>query len=188
MSHTLHRSGAPESLRHDLVFLTASAKGINREGAGPKIREIAKIFSKHNPNNSALDDYGTQAVFTSDEDVIACMKELKEADWGISVTVSGLFNHVHECCSKAGIEPHTVNTSLGVWGNRSLLPEQGVLDISTMCGHGMLTFGVIKDCVEKIKGGKMDARAAAERIRPLCACGILNLERAVKIFQELAAD
>ena len=206
MSHTHHRSGNDESLRYDYVFVSLPAKGINREGSGPKMCEIAKIFSKHNPNNSALDkwegkmtpdatsemfkdkqSYSAHAVLTSDEDLVACLKELKEADWGISVVVSGLFGHVHECCRKAGVEPHTVNTSLGVWGNTSLLPEQGVRDISTMCGHGMITFGVIKDCVEKIKAGKLDAQAAAERVRPLCTCGILNIDRAVKIFNELAS-
>lgn len=210
MSHTLHRSGSRESLENDFPILSIGARGFNRDGCASEHVEIGKIFLKHNPINAGMlgidgklndekldealntltDSVVTHAVFRCEDDVIACLKELKEADLGQSIVVSGLFDTVHKCCKEAGLEPHTVNTSLGVWGNiEGKMPKDSrIADVATMCGHGMIPFPLVEEMVRRIKDGKLTAVEAAEKIMPQCHCHIFNTERAARILAEIASD
>ena len=210
MSHTLHRSGSEESLRNDFPLLAMAAGGFNREGSGPRLLELATILTKYETANAGVigfpdkvtadnidqakelitDTAVIHAVFTSEEELIACLKELKEADLGISVTVSGIFDSVHECCHKSGLEPHTVNTSLGVWGNteEKMPKDERVSEISSMCGHGMVPFSLVEDVVEKIKAGRMTPEQGAAKLTPACTCHIFNPERAERILKGFLED
>jgi hypothetical protein len=51
MTNTLHRQGNREDLKHDYVIFVHTAKGKNREGAAPKIREFMRICLKYHPVN-----------------------------------------------------------------------------------------------------------------------------------------
>lgn len=210
MSHTLHRTGSEESLKNDFAILTMGAKGFNRDGCAPEQVRIGEIFLKHNVVNAGIlgmdgtlttdrlpealatikDTAVTHAVLSSEEDLIACLKELKEADIGLSIVVSGLFDTVHECCNKAGLTPHTVNTSLGIWGNtKEKLPaDPRVVEVTTMCGHGMIPFTLVEDMVKKIKAGRLTPEQAAEKVMPQCHCHIFNTDRAARILGEMAKD
>ena len=209
MSHSLHRSGGVDCLLDDYTTLSLGIKGYNTEETPLAVGEAAKVALRHNSINGVWTGWtgpeitpdtpaeafigakvqgGTHAVFTSEEDLVGFLREMRELDMGISVVVSGLFDHVHDCCRRAGLEPHTVNTSLGVWGKTDLLPEERVLDISTMCGHGLVTFALIKDCADKIRSGKMTPEQAAEKMRPLCYCGIFNTKRAARILSRISAE
>ena len=179
MSHTLHRSGSEESLKNDFPILAIGAKGYNRDGCAAELVKIGEIFLKHNAVNAGIlgvegslteqrleealkeasDNGVTHGVFRKEEDLVACLKELREADIGISIVVSGLFDTVHKCCREAGLEPHTVNTSLGVWGkvNEKMPADPRVADVTTMCGHGMIPFTLVEDMVRKIKSGRLSA-------------------------------
>lgn len=210
MSHTLHRSGSEESLKNDFPILTIGARGYNREGCAAEQVKIGEIFLRHNPVNAGIlgvdgtltqerlpealetitDSAVTHAVFRSEEDLVACLKELKEADIGLSIVVSGLFDRVHACTRQAGLEPHTVNCSLGVWGNveEKMPKDPRVADVTTMCGHGMIPFTLVEDIVQKIRAGKLTPEQAAQAIMPQCHCHIFNTERAARILAEIAAD
>lgn len=210
MSHTLHRSGSEESLKNDFPILAIGAKGYNRDGCAAELVKIGEIFLKHNAINAGIlgvegslteqrleealkeasDNGVTHGVFRKEEDLVACLKELKEADIGISIVVSGLFDTVHKCCREAELEPHTVNTSLGVWGkvNEKMPADPRVADVTTMCGHGMIPFTLVEDMVRKIKSGRLSAEQAAEKIMPQCHCHIFNTERAARILGEIALD
>lgn len=210
MSHTNHRSGTEESLKNDFPVLTMGARGYNRDGCLPKQMATAEIFIDNNALNvgsigfeQALtkeniktaaevltDSTVTHAVFTSEEDLISCLKELKDKDLGLSVVVSGLFGDVHKCCRKAGLEPHTVNASLGVWGNteEKMPKDSRIADITTMCGHGMVPFSLVEAMVKKIKAGLMTPKQAAEKMVPQCTCHIFNVERAERILADIAKD
>jgi hypothetical protein len=207
MSHTLHRRGSEEDLKYDFPVLAMGAQGINRDGIAPKLGKIVDIMSKHHPVfyscppkgnsltvshdemvNGAKDNSVAHAVFKSEEDLVALLKDLKDADLGVSVTVSGLFDHVHECCRKVGLEPHTVNTSLGIYGRTEMLPQEKILEISTMCGHGMVSFALIKTCVEEIKSGAKTPHEAAMQLAPNCICGIFNIDRAERILMRLSQE
>lgn len=203
MTHTLHRRGTIEELEHDYVVLAMSSKDVNREGSAPKIAEILKIFAKYHPvicgnvaGNSmrmdvphmaaqTKDNTVAHAVFRSTDDVIGLLHELKEKDLGVSIVVSGLFDRVGSCCRRAGLTPHTVNVSLGIWGNKKKLPSEDVLEIETLCGHNMVGVPLIEEKVEKIRKGRLTPEAAARQLARNCHCGIFNWERAADILQRI---
>lgn len=202
MSHTLHRRGSKESLMEDFPMLAMGAQNVNRDGCAPKLAKVLEIMMKHNPvsygsppNNKFNSDADTifknikdtsvmHAVYKTEDDVIAALKELREADLGISIVVSGLFEQAHQCCKQAGLKPHTVNTSLGIYGCTEKLPDEQILEIHTMCGHGMVPYNLIYDMIDRIKAGKMTCRQAAEKMGSGCICGIFNVDRAEKLLEK----
>ena len=156
MTHTLHRVGNEESLGRDYVLLTMPSKDINHEGSGPKLRRILEIClekgaikigdarkgnqyfqgSLENMLDHVEDRAVVQAVFKDQGSLVEALKEIKKSELGMSIVVSGLFDRVENCLHQAGLEKHTVNQSLGRWGRTEKLPEQGILELNTMCGHG----------------------------------------------------
>lgn len=206
MTHTLHRQGMTEDLGGDYVVLAMAAKGINEEGAAVKLQEFLRIASQLSPVNMGDMKTGNSlqmelerivegvtntsivhAVFTQIDAVRQLLDRLQEADLGISVVVSGLFEPVRECCRALGLQPppHTVEHSLGVWGRTEMLPEPEVLKISTMCGHGMVSFGLIRGAVAEVRAGKITAGEAAERLARPCVCGIFNPHRAELLLERM---
>lgn len=205
MTHTLHRVGTVESLEGDYVFLCMPSKDINHVGSGPKLRRFFEIALRHNPVKigdarlgnqyhqggvdkileNVEDRAVIQAVFNNEEAVVAMMKDLKEADLGLSVVLSGLADHVHECCSKADLKVHTVNQSLGRWGKTEKLPPQHILEIATMCGHAMVSVNHIQEMIDEVKKGRKTAQEAAEELFKPCMCGIFNTDRAAKLISAI---
>lgn len=207
MSHTNHRTGTVESLKDDYVVLAISAPGINRDGCVEKMRILTDLFLKHNPDYMGVlgwpdpvtrenieeikafmtDKNGPVACFNRREDIVALIRDLKELDLGMSIIVSGLFGEVHKCCRENGITPHTVNMSLGIWGKTDMLPQDShIVDLSTMCGHGMIPFSLVTALLDKVKNGRMTPEEAAERMGETCTCRIFNRDRAAKIIREAA--
>lgn len=203
MTHTLHRRGSATELSKDFVVLAMAARGINREGSAVKLAKILEIYSKHHPviygnvaGNSIRsslsymmenthDNTVSHAVFRSEEDLVDVLEELKKADLGISIVVSGLFDHVGQCCKVAGLKPHTVNMSLGVFGKTELLPSENILQIETMCGHNMIGVPLIEDKIKKIRAGRLTPEEAAKEMARNCHCGIFNWERAARILNRI---
>ncbi len=209
MTHTLHRLGTDEELlKRDFVILVMPSKDINHVGSGPKLRrffEIAlesgaiKIGDCRKGNEyhqggvdqllkNVEDRAVIHAVFKDRDAVVRCLKALKEADLGLSVVVSGLFDEVGKCCKESELTPHTINQSLGRWGNTDKLPETGIVEINTMCGHGMVSVNLIRKAVDRIKAGKWTPEKAAETLFKPCMCGIFNPFRAAKILEQLAKE
>lgn len=205
MTHTLHRRGTVEELSHDYVLMALTAQQYNKKHSGEKLKKLFEICLRHNPinmgtlsgnnfnstpeamHNNITDGGGLHAVFNNADDLAACLEEIKVADVGISIVVSGLFDRVKDCCHQAGIKPHTVNTSVGIFGKTELLPDQEVMKIHTMCGHGMISFNLIKHLADEVKNGRITARKAAEKMAANCHCGIFNPERAELLLQKLAS-
>jgi hypothetical protein len=115
------------------------------------------------------------------------LKALKTEDLGLSVVVSGLFDNVQACCKQAGIEGHTVNQSLGRWGRTDRLPPDDILEINTMCGHGMVTVDLIEKIAKEVKEGSLLPEEGAENLFRPCMCGIFNPYRAAKLLRKMAA-
>jgi hypothetical protein len=194
-------------LAHDYCVLAIPAQGINSAGSGPKLQTIKEIFRRHNPVNlgdikrgnmynpgldavlqTTQDGTVVHAVYTSTESLIAILRELKEADTGMSIVVSGLFDHVGKCCQEVGLERHTVEYSLGVHGAVERLPERPILEVTTMCGHGMVSFNLVRRMVREIKAGRRTAEEAAKELAKQCICGIFNPARAVELLTRLAEE
>jgi len=126
------------------------------------------------------------AVYTDREAVREVLRDLKEADLGISIVVSGVFDVVFDVCREVGIEPHTVNMSLATWGKTELLPDQPVLEICTMCGHAMISPRLVESIVGRVGRGAVTPEDAAVELGKQCTCNIFNTVRAAEIIRNLA--
>ena len=126
-------------------------------------------------------------VFKDREALKACLQEMKEKDFGISVVISGLYEEVKKICSELGLSPHTVNQSLGIHGKTERLPEEKVLEIITMCGHAMVSSNLVLHMSKEIKEGKITCEKAAKELSRLCDCGVFNTYRAEKLLQKMVS-
>ncbi|MDH4265723.1 MAG: hypothetical protein OEW45_08815 [Deltaproteobacteria bacterium] len=202
MTHTLHRTGDLESIREDFPMLTHVARGFNDKDAGPRLKQIAQTMTKYTDlhfgdckvgNKYTMDSgeimekltVGCQVVFKDKESLIACMKELKKKDQGISIVVSGLFDEVFDCCHQAGLKPPLIEFALGVHGNTKKLWPPEILDFVTMCGHGLVSGRLVKKMVQDIKKKKITVEKAAIELAKPCLCGIFNPYRAAKLLRKM---
>ncbi|HIW16519.1 MAG TPA: hypothetical protein H9689_03565, partial [Firmicutes bacterium] len=163
MSHTLHRRGTPDSLSRDYVVFAMSAKGINADNSKNALKEFLDIVTQYNWVNmgdmktggyylvgkdaimeGVQDTSIVHGVFTSKEDVKKAVKALREADLGVSVTISGILTEVRDGIGAEGLKPHTVEVSMGIKGRTDRLPEDDLLQITTMCGHGMVSQTLVR--------------------------------------------
>lgn len=131
--------------------------------------------------------YICHAVFTSGDDVEAVLRDLREADLGISIVISGLFEEVADACRKVGLTPHTVNMSLGTWGRTELIPESPTLELCTMCGHAMISPRLAEKMVDMARKGVKTPEEAAVELGKQCTCNIFNTVRAAEIIREHAS-
>ena len=125
--------------------------------------------------------------FTDRETVTQVLKDLKEADLGLSVVVSGPFGCVGELCLAAGLSPHSVDYSGAIWGRRDKLPPDEILEVTTMCGHAMVASNLVKSLVDEVKSGGRSAEDAGKELARVCECGIFNPLRAAELLKEMAA-
>jgi hypothetical protein len=206
MTNTLHRQGTLENLKNDYVIFAHTAKGITREGSAPKIQEFMQICLKYHPVNigdgkqgniyqddidiqklisNQGDGAGAAAVFTDLNILQKVVEELIRADLGISIIISGLLDEVQQCCRKAGIERHSVEHSLGFWGSKDRLPEREILEFNTMCGHGMVSFSLIRKTIEYVKLRRLTPKKAAKIMAKCCECGVFNPVRAEILLEKV---
>jgi hypothetical protein len=203
MSHSLHRFGSRESLKDDFCIYARASKGINRDNCGDKLRQIFSIFLSEDFVNfghghagksyadglnaeeyaKTLDSsYGIIVNFGSREAVANVLRKLKEADTGLSIVVSGLIDEVVAIADECGLTPHTASLSLGIYGDKSLIPEDEVLELTTMCGHSLIGNTFVRTVIGKVKDGKMTPESASALIARPCVCGIFNTRRCEKIL------
>ncbi|HEX2987427.1 MAG TPA: hypothetical protein VHS06_04570 [Chloroflexota bacterium] len=215
MTHTLHRQGPVETLEKDYCVLALVARQFDlanderKASAVKRLQGICETMAKYGPANlgSLYVKNGTYSHDMSAEEIRAglkpngfvlcvysdqnkfrdCLAELKEKDYGISITVSGLIGRVFGTCEEVGLMPHTISYSLGVWGKKSLLPKMELLEISSMCGHAMTSPNLVNNAIQDIKAGRTTAQAAAKAIARPCACGCFNTDRAADLLQKAAS-
>ena len=204
MTHTLHRRGTQESLGCDYIVFTMSAKNFNEEGSAERMRQFLQILIRHRPVNfgdmvtgnchvkspeEILGNIQTTSivhgVFTDAGTVTEILRELKEADLGISVVVTGVHADTEDCCEKSGLKKHTVENSLGVFGQLKKLPGEETLQLTTMCGHGMVPANLVEKVVADIKRGKRTYQEGALELTRPCHCGIYNPVRAERLLRRL---
>ena len=203
MTHTNHRQGNRQSLNEDYVVFVYAARGINDKGAGPKCQEFLRMAFKYNPVNAGSPQVGNlftinvneliigvgrqtkaYAVFDCKGKVESLIKDVNESDLGLSVIVSGLFDEVDDICQKVGIKRHTSQCSLGVFGNTGKLPQDEILEITTMCGHGMISSSLVYKLTSDVKNDRICLKKAASELAKPCVCGIFNPKRAENILRD----
>ncbi|MFB3816187.1 MAG: hypothetical protein ACE147_00870 [Candidatus Methylomirabilales bacterium] len=123
------------------------------------------------------------AVFDDPHNLETFLAELKAADLGISVNVAALADEARCCAERAGIVRHSVEYSLGFHGDLTLLPDRRVLELSTMCGHGMVSHNLARKMIDWVKEGRRDAERAATYLAKFCTCGIYNTTRAARVLE-----
>ena len=206
MTNTLHRQGAPDDLGHDYIIFVHTAAGKNREGSAPQIREFMRICRKYGPANmgdvkqgsmhqedievdrlidNLTDGTVAAAVFTDLGTLEQVVRELMQADLGICINITGLLDEVQECCRRVGITRHSAEHSLGVWGAKERLPEREVMEFNTMCGHGMVSFNLIRRMIEQVRMRRMTPKQAARMMAKCCECGAFNPARAEALLTRM---
>lgn len=185
MTHTLHRQGTAENLAND--YLIIGLPNVLLPDYREKMEKFYQICLKHKPVNSKSSVAWRIYVFDDKEKVTNVLKDIAEARLGISIVVSGLYDEVKACCRRARIEPHTINYSLGFWGNTSKLPPKNILELTTMCGHGLISPNLVWDMTKRISKGFPSADAA-KKIAKCCACDIVNCKRCELLLQKAAEN
>lgn len=204
MSHSMHRRGDPESLKHDYILLVTAASGINSEGSKDKLRKVLDLVWEIGPINTGSNEVGTilsgvsieeikagftavprvRCCFDDEKKVRAIVGRLLEMDLGISVAISGPRLAIEQMCKDYEITPHSTNFSLDIWGKKEELPSEEILQFITMCGHGMISKALVVDTIEKVKVGKLTPEQGAIRMGSPCVCGLFNPTRAIAALQK----
>ena len=200
MTNTLHRQGTRESLSKDYVIFLYPARGINRQGCAEKMKQFIRMALEEGAINIGVNK---ENLFTSDpEDMIASINDgssaiatfsdpeklcrfvarVKQADFGISVNISGLADEVDDILRSQGIVRHSIEHSIGVLGRTERLPTRQILELTTMCGHGMISFNHAKRMIDLVKLGRLTPRQAARYLARPCVCGAFNVDRAEELL------
>jgi hypothetical protein len=124
------------------------------------------------------------AVFDSKEKAEAALGDVVKADLGLSVNLSTSVDGARQCCRDTGIKRHSVEYSLGFWDRHNHLPNSQVLELSTMCGHGMVSFNLAKKMLEMVREGRRTPDQAVVTLARFCPCGIYNPVRAKRLLEE----
>ena len=150
-----------------VVVRMLRVSGIREPGEEPK-EELEGLFVLH-----------------SRGELSNCVEMLKKANTGKSVVVSGLIDEVNSCLRELDLCPHTIQFSLGHFGKTELLPSEEVLEMTTMCGHHMISPRLVERLASSINKRRMTPEEAAEAMAKLCTCGVFNKVRAVETIEAL---
>lgn len=172
MSHALHCQGTDGNSVQVFVKFSLTAQGFNEQDSKEALSEFLRILSKYPTSKiGRIDPSTVQADFIDKEEVVKAVKELKAANLGISITVTGIDEQEH---------------SVGVRGKLSKLPEREILEITTMCGHGMVSQHLARQTLLDMKRGILSPHQAADYLATPCICGVFNPRRAQRLLEELA--
>lgn len=203
MTHSLHRSGDIESQKEDYVWFMYQTKGVNDVNIKPKALEFIAVaeavgsenwgdvksgpklrYSIEEIKDKLSDKSRLRGIFTSREQVVDFLKQIKAKDLGMSVIITGVLSEVIPACKDAGVTPHSINYSLGVWGKKDNLPDETTLSITTMCGHHMIPPKFVNHVTKRVKKGKITSAEGAKQLAEFCYCGIFNHVRCAKILKK----
>jgi hypothetical protein len=165
------------------------------------MKKIARTVLKYGPSNFVGKPLGLDAetveemapltgvvtaVFTDKEVVWKLIEDIKSQRLGVSVVLSGLFRDVRDVCQCAGLKEHTYHISLGIFGKTGRLPDENTLEITTQCGHSLISANLVEAVVKKIKKGALTFEEGAQMLIKPCACGIGNPKRVEEILRRIA--
>ncbi len=183
-----YRTFARLALRHNPVNVGDATKGgIWRPQ--PRLNPLAHWKRDDRPDAERLvaeiDGHTTvAAVFSRREDMEAFVRDLVQADLGVSINIAAPMDAAAACCRAAGVVRHSVEYSLGFQGRVERLPEGAVLEISTMCGHGMVSHNFVKKMADWVREGRRTPAQAARYMARFCVCGVFNTARAERLFEK----
>lgn len=121
-------------------------------------------------------------VFDKKQALEGFLGEIREMDLGLSVNVSSLVDDIREMAPRTGLRPHSINYALGFRGNLYRLPDQQVLALTTMCGHGLIASNFARKMIDMVKEKRLTPEKAARYLAKFCVCGAFNTSRAARIL------
>ena len=134
---------------------------------------------------AAVEKVGTvAAVFNSKGKAESCLKDVVEADLGLSINISTSVEGAKTIGEHCGISRHSVEYSLGFIDPHDHLPNSQVLELSTMCGHGMVSFNFAKKMLDMVREGRRTPDQAVSTMARFCPCGVYNPDRARRLLEE----
>lgn len=200
MTHTLNRRGLSEERPGEEIVFLSMVHQKEKQQKLENMRELAITVLKYKPDNIIGAPVGLKdedivtlcsragivtAVFNNKDDVLNLVREIKSKKLGISVVLSGLFGDVRGLCKATELKEHTHHISLGIFGRKEKLPDDQTLEITTQCGHALISPHHVEHVVKQINKGKMTyAEGAGLLIKP-CVCGIGNVLRTERILGEM---
>jgi hypothetical protein len=203
MTNTLHRRGNEDELRRDFVLFCLPTRSITPE-LPEKLRRFTEIALAHQPVSAnrlegrsvtAIDltrieeelegGYCLHAVYDNVEAVAGAVRDLVEADLGLPINISGPLAEVQTCCREAGITRHSVEQSLGTRGRVDRLPRPEVVELNSLCGHGLVGFNLIESVIGQVRTARMTIEEAARLLARPCQCGCFNPTRAGQVLERV---
>jgi hypothetical protein len=203
VTNTLHRRGSEEELRRDFVLFCLPTRSITPE-LPAKLRRFTEIVLKHGPvNANRLEGRATtaidlsrieeeledgiclHAVYDDVEAVAGAVRDLVEADLGLPINISGPLDEVERCCRRAGITRHSVEQSLGTRGRLDRLPRAEVVELNSLCGHGLVGYNLIEAVLAQLRTARIGVEEAARLLARPCQCGCFNPTRAGQVLERL---
>lgn len=127
------------------------------------------------------------AVFDRYENMRAFVDALARADLGVSINIAAPMDAAHRCCAEVGLARHSVEYSLGFRGRLEKLPDAKTLELSTMCGHGMISAAFARKMMDWVKENRRTPAEAAAYLARFCSCGVFNTHRAERLLHEARA-
>jgi hypothetical protein len=176
------------ALKHNPVNIGDATKGgllRPRQDLNPKAHW--KRDQRPNPEEviAGIEGHTTvAAVFNNYQDMKAFVDDLRGAQLGISINISAPMDESNRCCREIGIVRHSVEFSLGFCGRLDRLPEASVLELTTMCGHGMISANFAKKMIDWVKENRRSSAEVAGTMARFCSCGVFNISRAENILNE----
>lgn len=126
------------------------------------------------------------AVFDNADAVQQLVAELVELDLGLSVNIASVPDQAVACCDGVGLVRHSVEYSLGFRGQTERLPDDATLQLTTMCGHGMISSGFARKMTDWVRSGRRTPDEASRYLARFCVCGSFNPARARGILEQAA--
>ena len=124
------------------------------------------------------------AVFDKKESLEGFLDDVRQMDLGLCVNVSSLVDDVREMAPRTGVLPHSINYALGFRGNLFRLPDEQVLALTTLCGHGLIASNFAKKMIDGVREKRITPQKAAVYTAKFCVCGAFNTSRAVRILRD----
>jgi len=203
MTNTLHRRGGEDDLRRDFVLFCMPSRSITPE-LPAKLLLFTEIALRHHPVNAnrlegrsvtAIDPTRIEeeleegiclhAVYDNVEAVAGAVRDLVEADLGLPINISGPLAEVQTCCRQAGITRHSVEQSLGTKGRVERLPRPEIVELNSLCGHGLVGYSLIEAVIARVRTARMGVEEAARLLARPCQCGCFNPTRAGQVLERV---
>jgi len=127
------------------------------------------------------------AVFDTRTKAESCLREVIAAHLGLSVNVATSVEGARELARACGIGRHSVEYSLGFVDPHDQLPDGQVLELSTMCGHGMVSANLARKMLDMVREGRREPDQAAVTLARFCPCGAFNPARARRLLEAVRA-